>query len=741
MKLDKETFVKHQFWFLLGGYLFFWLIAVLWLWSTASGKIAEVKKAYEDNSAALKKEQTNPINTGTFLPPWEREATIINGHKSVIWDGAWKIQEGMYDWPKEWSHKDMTNPQTPLSPDELNRYRYNLYPDQIENLRKNAPLWLKPVELEGGFDNVFEPKKDWKEAPTREECWLAQEDFWVKRELLLIVWDTMAKQAMMYPQPIDDKKEPKPEGVEARHRYRNQNWEITLYIRKNKNGQSVIGGDSTIKNVQPTRRPQPLTSAKGEGILFNVAQAPVQTRFEVRGEPVAPDETRSFSQRDKDREDYDPLDGIVWERAKERPIIVSQGFDYTNSPIRRINAISLTKQDCRTYTWPLQANQALAQLDAIPEDPNAKPADASASSTSMAGAGSTGGPPGGMPGGGSSVAMMPMGPGGMPGMAGGYAPPVNLTQHNEIDRNRYLQPTSQDKTVNPPSRHLPLALQLIVEQSHMQDVLVALANARLRFQITQAEFRRVKDYVPQSEGDKKDGTEMMGRGFMGPGPGMYGNSMQMQMQMQMRMRKDPGGSMAPVARMPGMPGMPSMPGGSGAGPMRGGSMAMMGSMMGGPPPMMRPPFPGGPGGMNRMGPSTALPPTMRRGDGFSPPAGANGTATAAANKPDDNLLEVTIYGIATLYRHPDVAKTTDQPSTPGQPAPQPNAQPSGAAPPPSSQTPLQPVGQQPDKDKDKNKAAPPTSSDAAKDKAAPPSPPSDAGKEKAAPLPPPSEKR
>jgi len=38
MKLDKETFAKHQFWFLLGTYLFVWFIAILWLKVAAGGE-------------------------------------------------------------------------------------------------------------------------------------------------------------------------------------------------------------------------------------------------------------------------------------------------------------------------------------------------------------------------------------------------------------------------------------------------------------------------------------------------------------------------------------------------------------------------------------------------------------------------------------------------------------------------------------------------------------------------------
>ena len=32
----------------------------------------------------------------------------------------------------------------------------------------------------------------------------------------------------------------------------------------------------------------------------------------------------------------------------------------------------MTKQDCRTFTWPLQANQALVRLNALPKIPMPK---------------------------------------------------------------------------------------------------------------------------------------------------------------------------------------------------------------------------------------------------------------------------------------------------------------------------------------------------------------------------------
>jgi hypothetical protein len=687
MKLDKDTVVKHQFWFLLGTFLLVWIIAVFWLKVAAGGPIEAAQKKYKGATDTLNTAKRDPINVSKVLPPWEKQTGIFEGWKGDIWKKAWNLQGGMYDWPEYLAKtKDMTTPQTELTDDERSTYQHRLYKAEIDQLREyvyGSRGLLKPIELQGGFDRIFQPM-EWKEIPTREEMWLVQEDYWVKRELFYVLWKVMAEQAFMAATPIDEKNEPLPKDVKARYRYRNQNWELTLNIRENKEGALVIGGDSTIKNVHPSLRTQSLTSAKGEGIVFNLSQNAnrLPTPFRINGEPLPPGEARPLSmEKDKKREDYSVLDGIEWptETSKKPPVYVSQAFDVSNCPIRRVNQIALAKQDCRTYAWALQANQALAQLDAPPEDPNAKKPEAAPTSGGMMGGGAMGGgamgggammgsapggsalgvPPGGSGKGMGMVGMTPNGP----GVPGGAANAENRTPNNEIERNRYLRPTNQDKSANPPSRHLPFALQLVVEQSHMHDVLVAMANSRLRIQITQVEFRHVKDFVPQSEGDKKGASPGGGGIFMAPGmpnmADMYGGSPR-----------------------PGMGGSGSMPGGSG--PMSGGSAGMgsmagsgsmkpPGQMLGGPPPMLGPP-PGAGSGMPGM-PAIAGLPSMQGRDRVSPIGPNADPKQPVAKSPDDNLVEMTIYGVAALYRRPDPPKTTEQ-STPTGPQ-----QPGGVQPP------------------------------------------------------------
>jgi hypothetical protein len=657
MKLDKETAVKHQFWILLGSYLLVWIIAVLWLNVAASEPIKAAEKKYKDSKTKLDKAKQNPKNVATFCPPWREFGKVFDGHKQLIWGQAWALQNGMYDWPFSYA---VLTPQTEISQDDRENYKRKLYPDEIKYLKDIAPQLLGPVELAGGFDNVFKPQK-WTETPTREECWLAQEDYWVKRELLYVVSGAVGFEAGMYAVEIDKKKEPLPEGVIARHRFRNQNWEITLLIKKDKEKGLVVSADSTIKNVHPVGRVQLMASAKGEGIVFNLVQGKTFQRFELKGEPVPPEKTVTFGS------DY-RIGGIDWtfdKPTEDKRLYLSQAFDWHTCPIRRIEALEVGQQSCRTYTTLLQANDTLAKLDAPKDVPAEAEANKDTAPPGGAPGGMAGGPPGGMaggpPGGMPAGANMMQGPQGM-GMGGGAAPAnVNPTPNNAINRNRYLQAPKEGTEAEKPSRHLPLAIQLIVDQSHMHDMLLAMANSRLRIQITQVEFHRLRDGVkPQGEDDKAGGNNMLRTGpvFMPPGmgnvypPGRGPGAMRM----------PPGGSPPNMGNMPNPGNMMRMPPGMRPPGMGGNNMPMM----------MMPGQPGkGPGASPRIVMPTGGMPRPPMGN-VPPTADSNDPKKAPQSQDDENLVDITIYGIATLYRHPDPPKTDEQagqPAQPGQPAP------------------------------------------------------------------------
>ena len=66
------------------------------------------------------------------------------------------------------------------------------------------------------------------------------------------------------------------------------------------------------------------------------------------------------------------------------------------------------------------------------------------------------------------------------------------TPNNHITRARYLERTEQ-------VRRMPVAIMMIVDQGHVQDVIRALANSRLRFQNTQIQYHRFRGSITLEE--------------------------------------------------------------------------------------------------------------------------------------------------------------------------------------------------------------------------------------------------
>src|SRR5207248_1101913 len=139
------------------------------------------------------------------------------------------------------------------------------------------------------------------------------------------------------------------------------------------------------------------------------------------------------------------------------------------------------------------ANLALkpaAQFTSSEADKEGAPAQGGGGMSGGPGAGGmSGGPGAGGMSGGPGAGGMSGGPGGgsmsPPGGAGGGPKSDADKTPNGIVRNRYIAVTEQ-------VRHMPVALSLVVEQGHMQDVLTAVTNSRLRIQITQVQWKRAE---------------------------------------------------------------------------------------------------------------------------------------------------------------------------------------------------------------------------------------------------------
>jgi len=338
--------------------------------------------------------------------------------------------------------------------------------------------------------------------------------------------------------------------------FRNASWEVTLKFDKDDKNQTRISPDSRIKNVHVSHREQDLGNPTIDGVFFRLIQGETRKTFYFQGPKVPWDKDAPLG-NDKSW----PMPSV----NPTKPVELEQVFDRSNTPIASIDEIRIPYLSNRNANRPLVA--AKPSRFGKKEEPAADP-----TKVAPPGAGAMGSMPPGGPGippmssgmiGGPMYGMQTGGKGASGGL-GGAQGSANVTPNFGFDRERYLFVTDQ-------SRHLPLAMTLAVDQSHLNEILVALANSKLRFQTTQVEFRR------EPAGASANSTA--GNGFPQPGSGGLTPS------------SPPGED---FRRTPAVP----------------------------------------PGGIGMMSP--------------------DGTASTAPTPASDNpnLVELTVYGIASLYERP-----------------------------------------------------------------------------------------
>ncbi|CAN5502497.1 hypothetical protein BH11PLA2_BH11PLA2_03650 [soil metagenome] len=203
---------------------------------------------------------------------------------------------------------------------------------------------------------------------------------------------------------------------------------------------------------------------------------------------------------------------------------VEQVLDDRTVPIRQINAISLKKLSAKEFRP--NADQALLPPEFWKDDPNAPavgPAGGPAAPAAPAGRG-------GAVGGGDGRPLLPgaVGFGAPPtpaagGTAGGT---MDITGAVDNNRKRYVEVTGQ-------LRRMPVAIQVVCDLRYMQDLMVAYANSPLRFQIVQYHWSRYRgalqsDTAPGSSGSPgssaaSDAAPVAVNGSLGDGLGPRGS--------------------------------------------------------------------------------------------------------------------------------------------------------------------------------------------------------------------------
>lgn len=526
MQFDKDTLIKQRYWVLAALFLILWLVCVVLVKTSAAGEGEAKHEAYKKSKDGIEGAKSKSPKNAEFNKPWDEYGKTYRGMKEKVWGDAWEVQKHMSDWPSSATAQlnRLQYPSDDIPYLQRSEYYRDLWREQLDSFEKK--LNLAPVEFNGGsagYERMMLPiittaraaagaapsvaavlaggpapaassafASFWKGVPTKEEMWLAQEDFWVKRELLGVIKDAVDSVARF--RPVVDKDplpegaaaaggvaaaaavtaalslptvrkapEPLPEGIAQRARFRNNLWEVELLIEQQPGRrQATISDRSTIKNLHPAQRVVPLAAGPNSGGLrFKLVQGNNTTPFRIDGEPLGYGQSAPFRKK-----------WLVDSIDFKKPFDLEQVFEWANSPIKVIVDLRLG--------YPSHRTAKMRWLPSLVRKPDAEEGGADAG---KAGKGAAPGPPGGPPP--PATAGMPTAPGGPAGVPGAAAENNDLTPVNGLDRNRYVFVTEQ-------VRHLPIALHLVVDQTHIHEVLVALSNSRLRVQTTQVQFRHVR---------------------------------------------------------------------------------------------------------------------------------------------------------------------------------------------------------------------------------------------------------
>jgi hypothetical protein len=490
MKMDKEFLIKHRFWVGLIAFVPVWLFAVLMLMSDVGGK-AEKQKVFDE---AVKNVKFSGAKNPSFLEPLKAQEETFRAQKDKVWKKAWDGQDGLMTWVPEGEQDDERAPFQRLYRkayfgDDIPNYNQrlywarNVYPKQFEAFNEA----IHPAEYKDGVERVITRIYEWKDAKSV-ELWLAQEDFWVKREMVKAVKSAIDAVGTFKNVPLDAKnpKDAVPAGALARYRLRNPNWELDLIIEQ-RGKDRFISEKSKIKNVNVNQRVQKL-----DGVMFLVSEsgeADGTAQWNIEGEPLA------YLAEAEVRQSLN-----VSLLDPKKPPQIKQQFSWSTSPIKRLDRIEVGN---RLAVCQRMETRGLSAKQIGKAEEGAEPAGEPAAAPPVAG----GAPPG--PGG-AGAPPPGFGSGAFGGGEGGNQQRSATMTPNGLEMNRYIDLSDQ-------VRRIPVAVVMIVDQAYVPDVLTALANSQLRMWTTQVYWQHVQGIRQQNAE-----SAMVAGGGPPPGAGGFG---------------------------------------------------------------------------------------------------------------------------------------------------------------------------------------------------------------------------
>ncbi|MDB5312963.1 MAG: hypothetical protein JWO38_7165 [Gemmataceae bacterium] len=626
--MNKDTLKKHHFWILLGVAPLIVLIAVI-LMTSGVGAAIDKKKDEITKAKTDLQSKTNP-KPKVLIERLDNQVDELGKKRTDLWKDNWERQIGLTTrkdasgkdvpvqdpnrnllrWPKssllakfnytadyasDPNQKKFGDEIVPQKDDngEYNEFKKTeVYLAEFSNVRgPGSPPGtgmvdrVAPTTFDQGWERVLRHVRSgeagWGQGrPTSEQLWLALEDIWVQRAMLNAIRsvnDQIGTFARV-PRHVDGKVA---EDTNLERSFQSRIWHVALKVApRQTDGRYVITG--TLANM--TDQLQLLGT--GGGMTLNVWLSPdpnaPPVQFRIYGESLAGHTGVPITQTD----DHVLPAGIVPTEIAR----VEQAFDARTVPIRRIDRVALGFKDSRYAAKPLE----MPQFELYKKEAEAA---AAGTATDPSGPGGSGfGNPMGPPGSSSPgpVKSFPGGPPG-PGGPGGGGTTTQMDGGGEVasvldgNKRRYIEVTQQ-------VRRMPVAISVVIDQSYIQDLLLAYANSPLRFQITQVHWERFRGTMGGGSAGGPGGSAG-GEDIVGSARGTQGEGFRF-------------GSGAGPSPFPGMPFRP------------------------GPGPGPRP----GPG-----------PGPMGMGPPGGPPGGGGTLSTVTETQLTAGLVELTVYGVVSLY--------------------------------------------------------------------------------------------
>ena len=414
---NNDTLKKHHFWILFGLVPLFVLIAVLMISSSVGGKI----KAKNDEIETAKKDlagKTSAKSKGD-LAVMDKSIETVDGKKGGLWKQNWDKQKDLFTWPKsefftgfvtkeKVDGKDVEKPVRledltfgqPI-PNNADQYEEFKKPEfylaefstvgitKIDPGRKGMVDRIAPTQFNGGWRRHLRHVTDWgQKAIISEQIWLVLEDMWVQRSLLDAVRsvnDQMGrferiKYADAGGKMIDDPESEKGPHDPLRRKFRSRTWEVSIEVAKKGNKQYLkgtleniterlqvlgIGKTMTLKVWLEANRDQdgnikiaPDGQPDVEGIEpvefkigseFLPGKGGMKKIKDAKGNDIeVPSNIVTMQPDESNEKEFDKYANLIPAGKTVSEIVrVEQKFDTQTVPIRRIEAMQLGKTDSR----------------------------------------------------------------------------------------------------------------------------------------------------------------------------------------------------------------------------------------------------------------------------------------------------------------------------------------------------------------------------------------------------------